>query len=62
AGAAAGTFSVMFGLIGQRDSLAGLSAVLVAGFELSLGIYLISKGFRPSAIANLGPQPLKPLR
>ncbi len=58
----AGTFSVMFGLIGQRDPLAGLSAVLVAGFELSLGIYLIRKGFKPSAIANLGPQPLKPLR
>jgi hypothetical protein len=58
----AGTFSVMFGLIGQRDPLAGLSAVLVAGFELSLGIYLISKGFKPSAITNLAPQPSKPLR
>lgn len=43
----AGTFSVMFGLLGQREPLAGLSAIFVAVFEFSLGIYLITKGFKP---------------
>lgn len=45
----AGTFSVMFGLLGQREPLAGLSAIFVAVFEFSLGIYLIAKGFKPVA-------------
>lgn len=42
----AGTFSVMFGLLEQREPLAGLSALFVAVFEFSLGIYLITKGFK----------------
>ena len=37
--------AVLFGLIGQHSSLAGLSALLVALFEFSLGIYLIVNGF-----------------
>ncbi len=46
----AGTFSVMFGLLEQREPLAGLSALFVAVFEFSLGIYLITKGFKPSPL------------
>ena len=48
----AGYFAVLFGVIGQHSPLAGLSAVLVALFEFSLGIYFVVKGFRPSAIDN----------
>lgn len=46
----AGYVAMLFGVIGQHSALAGLSAVLVALFEFSLGIYLLLKGFRPSAI------------
>lgn len=47
----AGYIAMLFGLIGQHSALAGLSAVLVALFEFSLGIYLVVKGIRPSHIA-----------
>jgi len=40
-------------LIEQRSSLAGLSALLVALFEFSLGVWLVVKGFNSSAIASL---------
>jgi hypothetical protein len=43
-------FAVLFGIIGQHTSLAVLSAVGVALFEFSLGIYLVTKGFKPSPI------------
>jgi len=46
----AGYLTVLFGLIGQHAPLAGLSAVLVALFEFSLGIYLVIKGFKPSPV------------
>lgn len=46
-------FAVMFGLLGQQDGLAKLSAFPVAIFEFSLGIWLIVKGFNPKAIAAL---------
>ena len=45
--------AVLFGLIGQRDPLAGLAALLVALFEFSLGIWLIAKGFNRSAVTVL---------
>lgn len=45
-----GYFSILFGLVGQHAPLAGLSAVPVALFEFSLGIYLIVKGFKLSPI------------
>jgi hypothetical protein len=48
-----GYLAVLFGLVGQRDLLAGLSALPVALFEFSLGIYLTIKGFKPSAIVSL---------
>jgi hypothetical protein len=48
-----GFLAVMFGLIGRLDPLAGLSALPVFLFEFSLGVWLIVKGFNPSAIASL---------
>lgn len=48
-----GYFAVLFGLVGQHDALAGMSAIPVALFEFSLGVWLIVKGFNPSAIATL---------
>jgi hypothetical protein len=48
----AGYFAVMFGVIDRISPLAALSALPVAVFEFSLGIYLVAKGFRPSAIIN----------
>jgi hypothetical protein len=45
-----GYFAILFGLIGQHVPLAGLFALPVALFELSLGIYLVVKGFKPSLI------------
>lgn len=49
----AGWLAVMLGLIGQHAPLAGLSALLVALFEFSLGIWLLTKGFDKSALSNL---------
>jgi hypothetical protein len=42
----AGYIAVMFGLIGQHAPLAALSAIPVALFEFSLGVYLVVKGFK----------------
>jgi hypothetical protein len=44
---------VLFGLIGQHAPLAGLTALPVALFEFSLGVWLIVKGFNPSAANEL---------
>jgi hypothetical protein len=49
----AGYLAVLFGLIGQHGSLAGLSAFPVALFEFSLGVWLTVKGFNPSAANEL---------
>ncbi len=48
-----GYIAVLFGLIGRLDPLAALSAVLVALFEFSLGVWLVVKGFNPSATNDL---------
>lgn len=48
----AGYLAMMFGFIGQQSPLAGLSALLVALFEISLGIYLVARGFKPSRIIS----------
>jgi Domain of unknown function (DUF4386) len=45
-----GYLAVMFGLIGRLDLLPALSAVPVALFEFSLGIWLIVKGFNISHV------------
>jgi hypothetical protein len=48
-----GYLAVMFGGIHQHSSLAGLSALPVAAFEFSLGVWLVVKGFDPRAAAEL---------
>ncbi len=48
-----GYLAVLFGAIEQRSALAGLSALLVAVFEFSLGVWLIVKGFDPEAVDAL---------
>jgi hypothetical protein len=48
-----GYIAVMFGLVGQHAPLAGLSALPVFLFELSLGVWLTVKGFNPSAANEL---------
>lgn len=42
----AGYVAIMFGFIDRISPLAVLSAVPVAVFEFSLGVYLVAKGFR----------------
>jgi hypothetical protein len=49
----AGYLAVLFGIIGQHGGLAGLSALPVALFEFSLGVWLVVKGFNPEAVAAL---------
>ena len=48
-----GYLAVMFGGIDQHGALAGLSALPVAAFEFSLGVWLVVKGFDPRAVAEL---------
>jgi hypothetical protein len=48
-----GYLAVLFGAIEQHSSLAGLSALPVAVFEFSLGVWLVVKGFDPQAVAAL---------
>lgn len=48
-----GYLAVLFNAIDQHGGLAGLSALPVAVFEFSLGIWLIAKGFDPDAVAAL---------
>lgn len=45
----AGDIAVLFGAIGQRDPSTFLFAIPVALFEFSLGLWLVIKGFNPSA-------------
>ncbi len=49
----AGYLVVMFNGAPQHGSLAGLSGVLVALFEFSLGMWLVFKGFNFKAVAAL---------
>jgi Domain of unknown function (DUF4386) len=46
----AGTTATLFGHLEQVAPLAGLAALPVAAWELSLGLYMVVKGFRPSPI------------
>jgi hypothetical protein len=41
--------AILFGLIGQHAPSTALAAIPVALFEFSLGVYLLVKGFKPSA-------------
>jgi hypothetical protein len=48
-----GYITVMFGIFGRLDPLPALSAVPVALFELSLGIWLIFKGVNVSRYESI---------
>lgn len=48
-----GYIAVLFGVIARISPLAALSAIPVALFEFSLGIWLIVKGFNSSALNSL---------
>jgi hypothetical protein len=49
----AGVVGTMFGLWEQVNVLSGIAVLLIAGWEFSLGVYLVVKGFRPSGVAKL---------
>lgn len=49
----AGYFAVLFGVLEKSSTLAGASAIFVALFELSLGIWLVVKGFNHKAVIAL---------
>jgi len=48
----AAVFATLFGGIEQYSSLAAAAALPVAAWELSLGVWLVIKGFRPSPITT----------
>jgi len=53
-----GDVAVLFGLIGQHASTTGLFAIPIAVWEFSLGVYLVVKGFKPSAVTALYSRPV----
>ncbi|MBI1862677.1 DUF4386 domain-containing protein [Candidatus Microgenomates bacterium] len=48
-----GYLAVMFGVIARLSTLAGVSAIPVALFEFSLGLWLVIRGFNAKAVATL---------
>jgi len=48
-----GFAAMLFDVIEQGSALAGLAAVLVALFEIGLGIWLVAKGFDTQSVAEL---------
>jgi len=49
----AATIATLFGYVEQYTPVAGLAALPIAAWELSLGLWLVFKGFRPAAVAGL---------
>jgi hypothetical protein len=49
--------AVLFGVIGQHAPSSALAALPIATWEFSLGVYLVVKGFKPSAITALYSHP-----
>jgi hypothetical protein len=47
--------AIFFGLYDRTAPLAALAVIPIALWELSLGVYLTVKGFRPAAVAALPP-------
>ncbi len=48
--------AVMFGLYAQMSSIGALAGLPVLAWEVSFGIYLIVKGFKPSPVVAESPQ------
>jgi hypothetical protein len=59
---AASALATVFGIWEQVSVVAAMAAVPIALWELTLGIWLVAKGFRPDAIAALGTTSDDPLR
>ncbi|MBB3086198.1 DUF4386 domain-containing protein [Geodermatophilus sabuli] len=53
----ASSTAVLFGLYEQVSTVAGLAALPVTAWEMSLAVYLVAKGFRPSPVLVPGPVP-----
>jgi len=53
----AGDMAVLLGLIGQHAPSTALAALPIALWEFSLGVWLVVKGFKPSAITALYSRP-----
>ena len=53
----AGDVAVLFGLTAQHGAV-GVAAFPIAIWEFSLGVYLVVKGFKPSAITALYSRPV----
>ena len=51
----ASDIAIFFGLYDREAPIAGLAALPIGAWEFSLGVYLLVKGFRPSAVAALPP-------
>lgn len=49
--------ATLFGSLDQVSTLAGVAALPIALWEISLGIWLVVKGFRPEAFAALAARP-----
>jgi hypothetical protein len=46
----AGDAAILFGLVGRVSPLAGISALPIALWEFSLGVWLTVRGFNPSPL------------
>ena len=51
------TLAAMFGIIGRASAVAGLTSIPIALWEFSLGVWLVVKGFNPSASIALAAKP-----
>ena len=49
----ASDIAILFGVLSRMAPVAALAALPIAVWELSLGVYLTIKGFRPAAVAAL---------
>lgn len=49
---------ILFGLWDRVSAVAAIAVLPIAVWEFSLGVYLVVKGFRPSAMARLYPAPV----
>lgn len=56
----ASDIAIFFGVYDRVAPIAAIAALPIAAWEFSLGVYLLVKGFRPSAVAALPPAPGAP--
>jgi hypothetical protein len=56
----ASSVATLFGANHYGSPISGLAALPIALWELSLGVYLVAKGFRAPALRELGLEPAVP--